>query len=468
MTNTNTAQMVADLSATNDEVRGMSWVAPGLGVPGSPLGLLTSTLNPLATLVTAGLGWFAPMVSFLGEPLTQLQGGNSASVSSGSQSFDEAGKNLDGVAGAFKGAISAETTGWSGTAASDYRATATQQAGGLSGLGQASTTTGSAIIGAGQVVAQAIAEVTEIISEAVGEIVPIMTQAMARQGPPPADPGAVAEAIPPCVGIAATAAAKCLAKLAALIASGDNLMKLVQGAMGIVDLIKSALSSISQQSVRRDAEPAPSTAADQRQSDQRPDNLEAQNFVNPAAAGDSPSGGSSAPSSSAGGSGGGLGGFGGLGGGVSSPAGASTPNVPSVSSLRDATHSNAMLPPSHTSMPDGSRVPGHAGGVPTGGAPVGGVPAEATGLGLGGGARTGALRGGADSTHQNGRPQPARPSTSGGSGGGAPGGMPMAGGARAAGGQDKDHQRKYEVTQDHDETFQVPPLVIGVAKTTED
>jgi hypothetical protein len=456
MTNTNTAQLVADLSATNDEVRGMGWVAPGLGVPGSPLGLLTSTLNPLATLVTSGLGWFAPMVSFLGEPLTQLQGGNSASISSGSQSFDEAGKNLDGVAGALKGAISAETTGWSGTAASDYRATATQQADGVSGLGQASTTTGSAIIGAGQVVAQAIAEVTEIISEAVAEIVPIMTQAMARQGPPPADPGAVAEAIPPCVGIAAAAAARCAAKLAALIASGDNLMKLVQGAMGIVDLIKSALSSISQQSVRPDAEPAPSTAAGQRQSDQRPDNLEAEDFVNPAAAGDSPGGGSSGPSSSAGGSGGGL------GGGVSSPAGASTPDVPGVSSLRDATHSNAMLPPSHTAMPDASRVPGHAGGAPVGGVPVGAA-------GLGGGARTGALRDGADSTHKYGRPQPAQPSTSGGSGGGAPGGMPMtgmAGGARAAGGQDEDHRRKYEVTQDHNETFQVPPPVIGVAKTT--
>ncbi|TCO59474.1 WXG100 family type VII secretion target [Actinocrispum wychmicini] len=456
MTNTNTAQMVADLSASNDAVRGMGWVSPGLGVPGSPLGLLTSTLNPLSTLVTAGLGWFGPMVSFLGEPLSQLQGGNSASVTSGSQSFNEAGQNMDGVAGAYKGAISAETTGWSGAAASDYRATATQHANGVAGLGHASTTTGSAIIGAGQVVAQAVAEVTEIISEAVGEIVPIMTQAVAQSE---TNPGAVPQAIPPCVGIAAAAAAKCAAKLAALLASGDNLMKLVQGAMGVVDLIKTALSSISQQSVRPDAEPNPSAGADQPQAGSPASSMAAANPGNAMGATDSRRGAASAPSSSARG----------FSGGAPLPGHTSTPDgsaVPGAAPLGVAAQSTGAIPLSHETMPNAPQYPSHASGS-TGAAPGGAVPIGAAGLG--GGARTGAGRG-ADTVRQDRRQAPANTPTGGnGTRGGAPlGGM---GGARAAGETDKEHQRKYGVVEQFDEIFNdgtdsVAPPVIGSTEPT--
>jgi uncharacterized protein YukE len=124
----------------------------------------------------------------------QLQGGNIASVTSGSHSFNDAGQNIDILAGSYRNSTTTQTSAWSGAAVSEYRDAAAQHTDGIAGLGQASTTTGNAIIGAGQVVAQAIAEVTELIAEAVAQIVPIMTQAMARSAETFGQ--SVAEAIP--------------------------------------------------------------------------------------------------------------------------------------------------------------------------------------------------------------------------------------------------------------------------------
>jgi uncharacterized protein YukE len=452
MTDTNTAQLVVDLKATDDAVRAKGWVAPGLGVPGAPLGLLGSTLNPLTGLAAAGLGWFMPFVSFLGEGLTQLQGGNGASVTSGARDFGAAGQDIAGVADTYRTSTSAQTSGWSGAAASEYRDAAAQHADGIAGLGQASTTVGSAIIGAGQVVAQAIAEVTELIAEAVAQIVPIMTQAMARAGETFGQ--SVVEAIPPCVGIAVEYALRIAAKLAALVASGDNLLKLVQGGMAVVDLIQQALSGISQQSIRADAEPTASAGAGagQPQGGGPASTMGAAESGNTMGAGDSGNTGSSAPMSSAGG----------FGGGASTPGGSAVPGAAPLGVAAQSTGAVPPVPPSHGTVPDASRYPGHAGGgaSSTGAASGGGVPIGAAGLA--GGARAGAGRS-ADTVRQEGQQQPAR--TSG--GGGAPGGVPLGGmaGGRAAGELDKEHQRKYSVVEQHDEVFEVAPSVI-TSRTT--
>ncbi len=98
MTDTNTAQMVVDLRAADSAVGAKGWVAPGLGVPGAPLGMLNSALNPLGGLAAAGLSWFMPLVSFLGEPLTQLQGGDAGSVSSGSARYGFGGASPSAAA----------------------------------------------------------------------------------------------------------------------------------------------------------------------------------------------------------------------------------------------------------------------------------------------------------------------------------------------------------------------------------
>jgi uncharacterized protein YukE len=436
-----TAQMVAELTATDDAVRANGWVAPGLGMPGASMGLLGSTLNPLSGLATAGLGWFLPFVSFLGEGLAQLQGGNAASVSSGAQDFGAAGQDIADVAGSYRESTSAQTSTWSGTAASEYRDAAAQHADGISGLGQASNTVGSAIIGAGQVVAQAIAEVTELIAEAVAQIVPIMTQAVARAGETFGQ--SVVEAIPPCVGIAVEYALRIAAKLAALAASGDNLLKLVQGAMAVVDLIQQALSGISRQSIGAEVAAGPGTGTDPQQGGELAGTADA---VDAMGAGDPGATGPPAPTSSAGGLG-------------PSASGGSVAPQGTHSWTPPATYSSGTLP----DAPRSGQVTGS--GLPTSAAPSGAVPIGAAGATPG--ARVGAGRDtDTDTVRQEGRQQATRASVG---GGGPLGGVPLGalGGGQAAGETDKEHKRKYQLADVHDEVVDAAPPVITSSEVTD-
>jgi hypothetical protein len=398
MTDANTAQLAADLKATDDAVRANGWVAPGLGMPDASMGLLGSTLDPLSGLTTAGLGWFVPFVSFLGEGLTQLRGGDAAAVTSGARDFGAAGTDIADVAGSYRDSTSAQTSGWSGEAAAEYRDAGARHADGIAGLGQASTTVGSAIIGAGQVVAQAIAEVTELITEAVAQIVPIMTQAMARAAETFGQ--SVVEAIPPCVGIAVEYAMRIAAKLAALLASGDNLLKLVQGGMGAVDLIQQALSGISQQSIG-----AGLGAGVDRLQGGGPASALSGNTVG---AGDPAATGSAAPLSSSGG-----------------------PSTSGGSVAPQGTHS--WTPPATYStgtVPEPTRSPGQVSGS---GVATSVAPGNAV-LGSGGsGGRGGPL-------------------------GATP--LGAVGGGQAAGETDKEHTRKYQLADVPDEVVDAAPPVI--------
>ncbi|WP_424185405.1 WXG100 family type VII secretion target [Actinokineospora sp. G85] len=471
MSDRNTARMVAELEATDNAVRAKGWVAPGLGVPGAPLGLLESALNPLGGLAAAGLGWFMPMVSFLGEGLTQLQGGNGSSVASGSRDFGDAGQNIGGVAEEYRQAADRETASWSGAAGTRYREAAEQHATGIAGLGQASTGVGSAIIGAGQVVAQAIAEVTELIAEAVAQIVPILTQAIARAGETFGQ--SVVEAIPPCVGIAVEYALRIAAKLAALVASGDNLMKLVRGGMAVVEMIQQALSGISGQSVDAAAAEGPA-GGDQKGGATAAAVDEVSDWAQRGGPGESPA---TSPASASGGASptegvSAPGGTSAQGGGYAQ-GGGQTPYAPSGSSIAAAsapggtgapevsTRTSGASPlPLGAAVPDTARAVG-GGGVPTAAAPTtGGVP-----FGAGGGhsptARVGAGRD-TGAARPEGRPRSVRAT----GGGGAPGGVPL-GGALGAGGRpgeaDKDHQRKFTLVEEHEADLDAAPQVITKA-----
>lgn len=471
MTDTNTAQMVADLTSTNNTVQGNSWVSAELGGSGGgPLSMLESTLDPLTGLASAGLGWFMPFVSFLSDGLSQLQGGNATSVSSGSQDFSNGGQNITSLAGSYGDSVNAQTANWTGQAATDYRNAATQHATGVAGLGTASTTVGSSIIGAGQVVAQAISEITELIGEAVSEIVPILTTAISQAQETMGQ--SVVAAIPPCVGIAVKTAAQIASKLAALLASGQNLLKLVQGALGVVDLIQQALSSISQQSTQGGTDPTSGTTGSGNSpapadsgnagptapmsTDPGSGNGASTPSGSPDPGGSPASGGSTDPNGSSG-----------LGGsadptGLTDPSGAANvsagPDLSGAVSGADplgvATQSAAVAQPFHGTMPAAASAGG--GQVPTGG---GAVPMSAAGIGLAAGARSGAGAG-ADTTRQNRTPTSATSTDERESTGGVPlGGM---GGARGAGEKDKEHKRKYTVVEQHDEVVMVAPPVIGV------
>ena len=257
---TSTAPLLDELTSAAAAVRGQGWVSAGLGQPGAPVDLLGATGSPLSALAGAGLDWFTPFVAFLEEPLDQLRG-DPGPVTSSARDFGGAGQEITALARSYRDATGAQTSGWSGGAAADYRDAGARHADGIAALGQASGTVASAIAGAGEVVGQAVEAVTQLIAEAAGKIIPIMSEAVAAA---PATFGqSIAEAIPVCVQIAVEYGQKILAKLGALLASGQNLLKLVQGALAVVDVVKQVLAAISHQSTQGGTAPAGNGAGQQ-------------------------------------------------------------------------------------------------------------------------------------------------------------------------------------------------------------
>jgi hypothetical protein len=240
------AALLAELRSVGAAVDGRQWLSGGLaGDPDAPLDAMNSTERPLSALDGAGVGFLTPMISFLEEPLDRLRG-NPDSVSSGAGEFDSAGRDATSVADEYRSSAAGETSEWSGPSASDYLKTGTELADGILSIGETALTSAKAMIAAGEVVAKVVAAVTELIAEAVGKITPIITEALAAA---PATFGqSLAVAIPECVGIAAEYGGKIAGKLAELLASGENLIKLVEGALGVLKVVKEAVSFIGEQS----------------------------------------------------------------------------------------------------------------------------------------------------------------------------------------------------------------------------
>lgn len=240
--------LLGQLRDTTSAVTNKSWVSPEIAgdqQSSSSMDALGSTGSPLSTLDSSGMGFLTPMVSFLDEPLGQLRG-NPGSVSSSAGEFDGAAKDAQGVAGEYKSTAGSQTSQWSGQAKTDYTKTGTELIDGILSIAETSLTSAKSMIGAGEVISQVVTTVTQLIGEAVGKIVPIMSKAIAEA---PATFGqSIAAAIPQCVGIATDYAGRIAGKLGALLSSGENLMKLIDGALGVVKIVKEVMSVIGKQS----------------------------------------------------------------------------------------------------------------------------------------------------------------------------------------------------------------------------
>lgn len=246
--------LLAELRIAGNAVGSKEWLSAELaGEPAVSIGALGSTASPLSGLDSAGVGFLTPMISFLEEPLNQLRGDPDA-VSSGAGEFDGAGQAAAGVGEEYRSAAGRETSEWDGDAAAGYQQTGMELADGILSIAETSLTSAKAMIGAGEVVAQVIDVVTRLVTEAVGKIVPIMTEAIAAA---PATFGqSIAAAIPQCVQIAVDCGVQLAGKLAALLSSGENLIKLIDGALGVLKIVKQVLTVIGEQSQGGDPETA--------------------------------------------------------------------------------------------------------------------------------------------------------------------------------------------------------------------
>lgn len=255
------AALLAELRSVSAAVDSKEWLSGGLaGDPDAPLGALNSTERPLSALDGAGVGFLTPMISFLEEPLNQLRG-DPDSVSSGAGEFDSAGKDATSVAEEYRSSVGDETSEWSGQAGTDYLKAGTELVDGILSIGETALTSGKAMIAAGEVVAKVVAAVTRLITEAIARITPIITQALAAAAATLGQ--SLAVAIPQCVQIAVEYGGKIAGKLAELLASGENLVKLVEGALGVLKVVKEVVSFIGEQSQSGVSGDKPTGASDQ-------------------------------------------------------------------------------------------------------------------------------------------------------------------------------------------------------------
>lgn len=231
--------LLAELATIVAAVRGGDWRS---GEISGSSGQLDASANPLSGLGGAGLDWFTPFIAFLEEPLHQLRA-DPDQAASGAEGHTGAGQDIAASADGYRRSAAEETDSWTGESGDGYRQSSAQYADGLSALSQGSDAVGGAISGAAEVVAQVADIVVRLVAEAVGTIVPIMSQAVASA---PATFGqSVVAAIPRCVQIAVDAGRQIAGKLAALLSSGENLLKLVEGAIAVMGLAKQVLSQIS-------------------------------------------------------------------------------------------------------------------------------------------------------------------------------------------------------------------------------
>ncbi|MER5391068.1 hypothetical protein [Saccharopolyspora sp. NPDC002686] len=230
------------LKSTIAAVRDRSWLSGGLSGSNPGVESLGSTSSPLSALSDSGFGFLTGSVSFLEEPLQQLAG-DPSTISSGSQGFQDSGRNVSSVADSYQQSIGPETSGWSGDAAAGYLKTGAELVDGIAGLGDASVALAEAATGAGEAAAKALQEVTTLITEATGKIIMIMQQALAAAQ---ATFGAsVAAAIPQAVQVAAEYGGRIVAVMQQLLSSAQGLMKHVATTTKAVTALTDAISAIS-------------------------------------------------------------------------------------------------------------------------------------------------------------------------------------------------------------------------------
>lgn len=241
MAATTTSQLLSDLTSTVGAIRNQDWMTAGMDAGGTSLDALGAVTSPLSAIAGAGFGFVLPLVSFLDEPLHQLEG-DPGSVTSGSQGMESAGRSVGSLADSYQQAAGTQTSGWSGDAADGYQDLGNTMTAGISAIGQAGTAVASAATGAGAAVSQTTQQVSQLISEVAGKIITTLTQAFASAQ---ATFGAsIVAAIPRVVQTAVQYGQQILGTMRTLLSSSQNLAGLVQSVLKAVDAVDQVLQQL--------------------------------------------------------------------------------------------------------------------------------------------------------------------------------------------------------------------------------
>ncbi|GEL18396.1 PPE domain-containing protein [Pseudonocardia asaccharolytica] len=157
---------VADLTAglTGGDAQLAAFSAAGAGL--DALGLV---MNPLGSLLEAGIGWLIEHVAFLHEPLDALAG-DPTQIRAQARTWHNVAGELRSVVGRYRDEAGA-LPGWEGAAADAYRAAARCYTTALRNMGAQADELAVLILGTGELVGTVRALVRDVVASFVADLI---------------------------------------------------------------------------------------------------------------------------------------------------------------------------------------------------------------------------------------------------------------------------------------------------------
>ncbi|MEU0882674.1 hypothetical protein ABZ345_29050 [Lentzea sp. NPDC005914] len=212
------ADSAADLKAG---IESGNWIDIGLGVAGVALEGLSIYVDPLGSLLSAGVSWLIEHVKPLSDALDWLAG-NADLVGAHGRTWHNVGNAVSEVHDDYVRDVAADTSGWQGAAGDAYRAAAAKTADVLKGASSAANGFGSAVEMAGTVVGVVREFVRDLVADLVGRLIVWAAEVAATAG----------FAAPLVAAQAASAVARWGAKI------GDIIKKLVRTINKLMPLLR--------------------------------------------------------------------------------------------------------------------------------------------------------------------------------------------------------------------------------------
>ena len=158
-----------------------SWSEIAIGGAGAALETVGLVIDPVGTLVSAGISWLIEHIKPLTDALDWLAG-DPDTIASYAQTWRNVSGAVAGAQQSFTGAVSQQTGQWTGTAGDAYRASATRQADQLSATATASDTIGSVVEIVGVLVGVVREIVRDLVADCIATLVARVPQWLAEAG----------------------------------------------------------------------------------------------------------------------------------------------------------------------------------------------------------------------------------------------------------------------------------------------
>lgn len=158
-----------------------SWSEIALGGAGAVLETAGLVIDPIGTLVAAGISWLIEHVKPLTDALDWLAG-DPDTIASYAQTWRNVSGAVNGARDSFNSAVAQQTAQWTGAAADAYRAKAGQQTEQLTAAATASDTVGSVVEIVGVLVGVVRELVRDLVAECIATLVARVPQWLAEAG----------------------------------------------------------------------------------------------------------------------------------------------------------------------------------------------------------------------------------------------------------------------------------------------